>query len=239
MRALVTVPLALLWTAGFGVPSALCGLFDRSGHLPWRLARQWGRLVLRTWGVRVEVRGAGNVPSGPAVYAANHGSALDIPLLFGHLPAEFRVIHKRSLYWAPVIGQYLFLGGHVGVHRRRPFEARRSLDRAAERIRGGTSVAVFPEGTRSDDARVGHFKRGSFVLAIQAGVPVVPVSLSGVKTIAPRGMLLLRPGTVTLTVHAPHDTQGLGGGDAQALAERVRGVVASAVYDGGDREERA
>jgi 1-acyl-sn-glycerol-3-phosphate acyltransferase len=228
-----------VWTAGLGVPSALCGLVDRSGHVPWRLAREWGRLVLRTWGVRVEVRGAEHAPSGPAVYAANHASALDIPLLFGYLPAEFRVIHKRSLYWAPVVGQYLFLGGHIAVHRRRPFEARRSLERAAERIRGGTSVAVFPEGTRSADARVSHFKRGSFLLAIQAGVPVVPVSLSGVKTIAPRGMLLLKPGTVTLTVHAAHATDGLAGGDAQGLAERVRRAVASAVYDGGILEARA
>jgi 1-acyl-sn-glycerol-3-phosphate acyltransferase len=137
------------------------------------------------------------------------------------------------------VGQYLFLGGHIGVHRRRPFEARRSLERAAARIRGGTSVAVFPEGTRSGDARVAPFKRGSFVIAIQAGVPVVPVSLSGVKTIAPRGMLLLKPGTVTMTLHAPHGTEGLDGGDAQALAERVRQAVASAVHDGFDVEAQA
>lgn len=232
MRALLTFPLALVYTAGLGLPSALCGIVDRSGHVPWRFARAWARLLLRTWGVRVDVRGAGNAPAGPAVYAANHGSALDIPLLFGHLPAEFRVIHKSSLYWAPVLGQYLFLGGHIGVRRQRPFAARRSLARAAARIRAGTSVAVFPEGTRSRDARVRPFKRGSFVIAIEAGVPVVPVSLSGVKRIAPRGMLLLTPGTVTMTLHAPHPTEGMDGRDAEALAERVRRVVASAVVEG-------
>jgi 1-acyl-sn-glycerol-3-phosphate acyltransferase len=239
VRAILTLPLALLWTAGIGVPSALCGIVDRSGHLPYRLARQWGRLLLRTWGVRVEVRGAEHVPPGPAVYAANHASALDIPVLFGYLPAEFRVIHKRSLYWAPVVGQYLYLGGHVGVHRGRPFEARRSLARAAARIRGGTSVAVFPEGTRSGDARVRAFKRGSFVIAIQAGVPVVPVSLSGVKALAPNGLFFLAPGTVTMTLHAPERTEGLAVDDAHALGERVRQMVASAVEDGGRREARA
>ncbi|HET8644912.1 MAG TPA: lysophospholipid acyltransferase family protein, partial [Vicinamibacteria bacterium] len=203
MRALLTAPLALVWTAAFGIPAALSGAVDRSGHLPWRIARAWGRVLLRTWGVRVQVNGAEQVPAGPAVYAANHASALDIPILFGHLPAEFRVIHKRSLYWAPVVGQYLFLGGHIGVQRGRAAAARRSLARAAARIRAGTSVAVFPEGTRSGDPRVQPFKRGSFVLAIRAGVPVVPVSISGVKALAPRGMLLLTPGTVTMTLHAP------------------------------------
>lgn len=225
------MPLALLWTVGFGVPSALSGIFDRSGHLPFRLARAWGRMVLRTWGVRVEVQGADNVPAGPAVYAANHGSALDIPILFGHLPAEFRVVHKASLRWAPLVGQYLLLGGHIAVQRRRPFAARRSLAHAAARIRGGTSVAVFPEGTRSDDARVRPFKRGSFLLALQAGVPVVPVSLSGVKTLARRGMLRCTPGTVTMTVHPPHATAGLAADDAHALADRVRDVVAGAVAE--------
>jgi 1-acyl-sn-glycerol-3-phosphate acyltransferase len=217
------------WTVGLGVPSALSGVVDRSGRTPYRLARIWGRLCLRTWGVRVEVRGAEHVPAGPAVYAANHGSALDIPILFGYLPAEFRIIHKRSLYLAPIVGQYLYLGGHIGVHRGRPFEARRSLERAAARIRGGTSVAVFPEGTRSPDAAVRPFKRGSFVIAIQAGVPVVPVSLSGVKDVAPHGLLFARPGTVTLTVHAPQPTLGLAADDAHGLAQRVHEAVSGAL----------
>lgn len=229
MRTLLTLPLAAAWTVGLGVPSALSGVVDRSGRTPYRFARAWGRLCLRTWGVRVVVEGAERVPAGPAVYAVNHGSALDIPILFGYLPAEFRIIHKRSLYLAPIVGQYLYLGGHIGVHRGRPFEARRSLERAAARIRSGTSVAVFPEGTRSPDAGVRPFKRGSFVIAIQAGVPVVPVSLAGVKDVAPRGLLLSRPGTVTLTVHEPQATRGLEAGDAQALAGRVRAAVCGAL----------
>ena len=229
MRTILTLPLVAAWTVGLGVPSALSGLFDRSGSTPYRLARAWGRLCLRTWGVRVEVRGAEHVPPGPAVYAANHVSALDIPVMFGHLPAEFRIIHKRSLHFVPIIGQYLYLGGHIGVHRGRPFEARRSLERAAARIRGGTSVAVFPEGTRSRDTAVRAFKRGSFVIAIEAGVPVVPVSLAGVKEVAARGALRARPGTITMTLHAPHPTAGLQVNDAQALAARVREAVTGAL----------
>ncbi len=115
------------------------------------------------------------------MYAANHASALDILIVFGHLPVDFRIVYKRSLSLVPLVGWAIWLGGHLPIDRSHPFRARRSLDAAARRIRGGTSVVVFPEGTRSPDGSVRRFKRGSFGLAIAAGVPVVPVSLAGVK----------------------------------------------------------
>ena len=90
--------------------------------------------MLRLFGVKVVVRGSEHLPRGPAVYAANHGSALDIPIVFGHLPVDFRIIHKRSLYLSPVVGWYLYLGGHIGVDRGSPFEAGKTLEQAAERI---------------------------------------------------------------------------------------------------------
>lgn len=172
----------------------------------------------------------GAPPAGPAVYAANHGSALDIPIVFGYLPVDFRVIHKRSLHLLPVFGQYLYFGGHIAVDRANPFRARRSLARAAGRIRGGTSVLVFPEGTRNrrHDGAVQPFKRGSFVLAVEAGVPVVPVSLAGVKRVAPAGLVGLRPGRVVMTLHAPVPTEGLTKDEAGALGDRVQAVVAAA-----------
>jgi 1-acyl-sn-glycerol-3-phosphate acyltransferase len=215
-------------TAVYGVPAlvlALCGLPPtRLRHM----AAAWARTLLRLGDIRVEVRLPPALPTGPAVYASNHVSALDIPILFAHLPADFRIIHKRSLYLAPIVGQYLYLGGHIGIHRRSAFKARRDLANAATRIRAGTSVAVFPEGTRNPDGRVTHFKRGSFALAIEAGVPVVPVSLSGVSGLAGRGVLFLKPGTVVMTLHPPVPTEGLTPEDARELAERVQHTVASA-----------
>jgi 1-acyl-sn-glycerol-3-phosphate acyltransferase len=222
VRALLAVPVIALCTLAFGTAAVLAGLGDRSGRVGRSLARSWARIILRALGVRVEVGGRENVPPGPAVYAANHGSALDIPILFGYLPVDFRIIHKRSLYLIPILGWALYLGGHIGIDRANAFRARRSLGAAAERIRGGTSVAVFPEGTRSPDARVRPFKRGSFVLAAEAGVPVVPVSLLGVKAVVPQGIRTLRPGTVHLRVH-PAIPQA--GRDAEALAEEVRRIV--------------
>jgi 1-acyl-sn-glycerol-3-phosphate acyltransferase len=223
----LTVPLVAAATLALGALAMICGACGQ-GHLARRIAGHWGRLILWLWGVEVRVDGV--APPGPAVYAANHGSALDIPIVFGYLPADFRVIHKRSLYSLPVFGQFLYLGGHIAVDRANPFRARRSLSRAAIRIRGGTSVLVFPEGTRNrrGDGAVQPFKRGSFVLAVEAGVPVVPVSLCGVKRVAPEGLVRLRPGRVVLTLHAPMSTEGLTVDEAGAFGDRVQAVVAAA-----------
>jgi 1-acyl-sn-glycerol-3-phosphate acyltransferase len=226
LRGLLAVPIIAVGTLLLGVPSILCGLLDRSGRWPQAVARAWSRIILFACGIHVVVEGAANVPAGPAVYAANHGSALDIPILFGHLPADFRIIHKRSLSLAPVVGWHLFLGGHVPIDRGNAFKARRSLEVAARRIREGTSVAVFPEGTRSATATVGHFKRGSLVLAINAGVPVVPVSLVGVKQVVPRGVLTLSPGMVRIRIHPPLPTSGREAQRGDAFAEEVRTIVA-------------
>ncbi len=215
----------LVATLVLGGPSLLGGILDRSGHAAHAIARLWARLVLRACGVTVDVEG-GTPPPGAALYAANHASALDIPLLFGHLPVSFRIIHKRSLSLVPFIGWFLFLGGHIAIDRGNPWKARRSLARAADRIRRGTSVAAFPEGTRSRGDQVGHFKRGSFALAVSAGASVVPLSLVGVKNVVPRGIFSVRKGRVRLVVHPAVATQGLSPDDAAVLAEEVRMIVA-------------
>jgi 1-acyl-sn-glycerol-3-phosphate acyltransferase len=228
-RTLIAVPAIAALTAVFSVLGLLVALLDRSGRMPQRLICVWARLFLRCLGVRTGVSGLELLPAGSAVYAANHASALDIPIVLAVLPVDFRFIHKRSLYVLPVIGWYLFLAGHVGIDRANPFRARRSLQAAARRVAAGTSVVAFPEGTRSPDERVRPFKRGSFLLALEAGVPVVPVSLAGVKQVAPRGILTLRSGEVRVGVHAPIPTAGRDASEAEALAEQVRQTVLAAL----------
>lgn len=226
MRALLAVPVIALDTLVMGGPALLLGLLDRSGRAAHRIARHWARVILVSAGVKVVVEGLEHLPRGPAVYAANHGSALDIPILFGYLPVSFRIIYKKSLNLIPFLGWYLFLGGHVSIDRGNAFRARRSLSRAAQRIQRGTPVAVFPEGTRSASAEVGHFKRGSLSLAIEAGVPVVPISLVGVKDVVPRGILTLRTGTVRLCIHPPVPTEGRDSDGAAAFASEIQAIVA-------------
>jgi 1-acyl-sn-glycerol-3-phosphate acyltransferase len=223
LRPVLALPLIGAYTVALGLPAIVFSLLGRAPAARWMTAI-WARLVLRSLGVDVSVSGAERCPSGPAVYAANHTSVIDIPILFGFLPVDFRIIHKRSLYLVPVLGQYLYVSGHIGIHRGSAFRARRGLELAALRIRSGTSVVVFPEGTRSPEGAVGAFKRSIFLPALEAGVPVVPLSLVGVKEVA-RGGLNVRAGRVRLLVHAPIPTAGRDLEEAGALAEEVRAVV--------------
>jgi 1-acyl-sn-glycerol-3-phosphate acyltransferase len=223
---LVKAPLGIVFTALCATLAFVAALVDRTGRTTRRLGGAWSRVLLRLLRVDVSVEGAEHAPGGPAVYAANHASTLDILVLFGYLPVDFRIVFKRSIGFIPVLGWSIWLSGHVPIDRRHPFRARRSLERAARRIRSGTSVVLFPEGTRSATGRVGRFKLGSFSLAIEAGVPVVPVSLVGVKALVPRGIPSTRPGLVRVVLHAPVPAAGRRAEDAERFAAEVQAIVA-------------
>jgi 1-acyl-sn-glycerol-3-phosphate acyltransferase len=223
---LVQAPIALALTALYATAACGAALLDHSGRTTREIGGAWSRVLLRLLRVEVATEGLEHAPPGPAVYAANHASALDILIVFGHLPIDFRIVYKKSLSLVPLLGWAIRLGGHVPIDRTHPFRARRSLDAVARRIRAGTSVVVFPEGTRSPDGSVRRFKRGSFALAIEAGVPVVPVSLVGVKAVVPHGLTRVRPGAVRVALHPPVPVAGRPAEDAEALAEEVRSIVA-------------
>jgi 1-acyl-sn-glycerol-3-phosphate acyltransferase len=223
---LVKAPIALLLTVACASAACVAALVDRSGRTTRAIGGAWSRLLLRLLRVEVRASGLDHVQPGPAVYAANHASALDIFIVFGYLPVDFRIVYKSSLSFVPLVGWAIRLGGHIPIDRGNAFRARRSLGLAARRIRGGTSVVVFPEGTRSPDESVRRFKRGSFSLAIEAGVPIVPVSLVGVKAVVPHGLTSLRAGSVRVVLHPPVPAAGRAADDAEALAEEVRTIVA-------------
>ena len=184
---------------------ALCLLLPGGAAL-MPLARLWSRLVLASAGVRFEARFDPAIrPRTPAVYAANHQSLFDIPVLVLSMPADFRMVAKRSLLFVPIFGQALWLAGFLFIDRSNRERAIRTLGRAAERLRRGTSIVVFAEGTRSPDGRLLPFKRGGFVLAIEAGVPVIPVTIEGGTALLPKGSLVPRPGTMRVTYGAPVD----------------------------------
>ncbi len=198
----------------------------RSGDPSHRVASFWAWLILKTCGVRVDVEGREKiVPGRTYVLASNHQSLFDTPIVFAYLPLSFRILYKKSLNRIPFLGWHLFLSGHVGVERENPTRARASLDHAAERIRSGTSVVVFPEGTRSYDGVMRAFRKGSFRLALKAGTPVVPVTISGSHRVMKRGKVTVYPGKVSLRIGEPISVEGLSEGDAADLSERVRDVV--------------
>jgi 1-acyl-sn-glycerol-3-phosphate acyltransferase len=192
-----------------------------SGELPiWFGRRAWGPWGLWLARARVRVEPIPPLPAGPIIFASNHESALDIWVLFQVLPRSFRFIAKQELFELPIFGAYMRLGGHIPVDRRNHTRAVQSLRRAGATVRAGTSLVVFPEGTRSRDGRVHPFKKGPFVVAVEAGVPVVPVAISGTGRVTPKDAVAVVPGTVRVAVGDPVDPRRFA--DKEALLVEVR-----------------
>ena len=219
------IPAIGLYTIVLGTLSLASSLLDARGYFAHWCARAWSRLILVTTGVTVDVVGLDRLEPGRTyVFVANHQSIYDIPILFWSLPYQLRIIAKASLGNFPFLGWHLRRTGHMLVDRSRP-DRNRIFGWASRLTAGGLSLIVFPEGTRSRNGRVARFKGGSFYLALEAGLPVVPISVTGSRHIMLKGRLATYPGHVTLVVHAPIDTAGLSGSDAKAFGERVRQVI--------------
>jgi 1-acyl-sn-glycerol-3-phosphate acyltransferase len=196
-------------------------ILTRSGDLPiWLGRRAWGPWGLWLAGAPVEVARLPALPAGPLIFASNHESALDIWVVFKVLPRNFRFIAKQELFRLPVFGWYLRLGGHIPVDRGNQARALHSLRRAGAAVRGGTSLVVFPEGTRSRDGRIQPFKKGPFVVAMEAGVPVVPVAISGSGRVTPKDAIAVVPGTIRVTIGDPVDPRAFP--DKEALLFEIR-----------------
>jgi 1-acyl-sn-glycerol-3-phosphate acyltransferase len=220
------IPAIALYTIVLGTLSIASSLFEQRGHFAHWCARMWSRLILRTTGVRVEVSGLERLEPGRTyVFVSNHQSIYDIPILFSSLPYQLRIIAKESLGRFPFLGWHLRRTGHMLVDRRRPDRVK-IFGWASRLTSNGLSLIVFPEGTRSRDGRVGRFKGGSFYLALEAGLPIVPLSVVGSRHVMLKGRLATYPGDVRLVVHDPIDTSGLDGSDAREFAERVRTIIA-------------
>jgi 1-acyl-sn-glycerol-3-phosphate acyltransferase len=218
------IPAIALYTIVLGTLSIGSSLFDKSGRFAHWCARTWSRLILQTTGVNVEVRGLDRLePERTYIFVANHQSIFDIPILFWSLPYQLRIIAKASLGNFPFLGWHLRRSGHMLVDRRHP--GRAVFGWASRLMSNGLSLIVFPEGTRSRDGRVAPFKGGSFYLALEAGLPVVPLSVIGSRHVMLKGRLAAHPGDVRLVIHDPIETAGLDRSQARSFAERVRQVL--------------
>jgi 1-acyl-sn-glycerol-3-phosphate acyltransferase len=222
------IPMVAVYTIVLGTTSVLSSLVDPSGDFGHRCARAWSWLILKTTGVRVHVVGAERLdPSCSYVLASNHQSIYDIPIIFAALPLQLRIVSKASIGRFPFLGWHLRRTGHLLIDRHRP--GADVVRRMKRLVSEAHSLIVFPEGTRSADGTVGPFKRGPFVVAVDAQLPIVPVSIDGSRHVMKKNRIMVRPGEVRLTVHAPIPTVGVTRGDLIAFAERLRGVVRTAV----------
>jgi 1-acyl-sn-glycerol-3-phosphate acyltransferase len=230
------------WTM-FLFPFTVLFLLVRGGDATvWICRHLWSPVLLWAGGARLVVHGQENVdPKRPTIYVANHQSTLDIPAHFVAVPVPFRYVAKSQLRWVPAIGWYLWLAGHIFVNRYNRQAAIDSLRVAGEKIRNGTSIFLYPEGTRSPDGRILPFKKGPFALALEARVPICPVTIEGTGKIMPKNSWDIVPGPVHVKIGKPIDTTGFAANDREGLARAVREVIIADSLAlgglGGDRED--
>ncbi|MEE8524890.1 MAG: lysophospholipid acyltransferase family protein [Thermoanaerobaculia bacterium] len=213
-----------LWTGGWILTALVVRAFSRDAVPALAMARRcWAPGLLWGGGVRLEVEGLENVDwTRPHFFAANHQSMVDAVALFRVLPVPLLFILKAELRRVPLLGWYVSAMGMIFVPRDQRRQSLENLRQCRHRIDCGYSILMFPEGTRSRDQRIGPFKPGIFLPAIDSETPIVPVVLDGPGRILPRGSFRIRPGTVRVAIGRPVATDGLGRGDRRALAEQVR-----------------
>jgi 1-acyl-sn-glycerol-3-phosphate acyltransferase len=239
LRSLLTVPYVGLVTAFGSTLGLVFRLFDSSGDLVLDLARWWSGWILWFSGVRLKVEKRAQLqPDQPYVFMANHASSIDIWAAFRAVPFRMRMIAKKQLARIPLLGWVMWAGRFIFIDRQSATAARRSIQDAGNRIRGGCSVLIFPEGTRTRDGQLGEFKKGGFHLAMEAGVPIVPIALVGTRALMPRGSLRVKSGPIKAIIGAPIPTQGLTAQDRPALIQQVQSSIAAMLAEASQGDNR-
>ena len=218
-------PLIALCTTLFGCASLLTSLWDTSGRQQHAIARAWARTLLHVTFSPVTVVGADHLPTGAAVFASNHLSYMDTPVLFAHLPFQFRILAKQSLWKIPFIGWHLHRSGQVPVDQSTARSSVGSLGLAVAALKAGMPIVLFPEGGRAASGQTGPFLSGAAVMSIRAQVPLVPVTLVGTWQLLPIHTYTLRPRPLLLILGDPIPTIGLTTRDAESLTRQAFQVI--------------
>ena len=223
----------LIWsyTIVLGCLSLLSSFFDRDGRIQHNFARLWARMILGTIGAQVSVEGLEKIDTGKAhIYAVNHLSALDIPVLYKHLPFQFRILAKKELFRYPFMGWHLRRSGQIPVDQQNVRSSVRSIGRAVESLRNNMPIVIFPEGGRTENGQLQPFMSGAFYLAIKAQVDVVPMALAGTFEMLPMSSFHFRPRPIYLLIGDPISTTGMNIRDVEKLAQTAREDIADLYY---------
>jgi len=216
-------PLIWLYTVVLGLAALPIGVFDRGGRLLHWFSRAWSWLIMKTIASPVKVTGMHNIDaSKPQVYAANHASAIDIPVLYVNLPFQFRIVFKKELLSYPVVGWHLKRSGQVCIDQQKPTKSIASIRSAVKSLQAGMPLVIFPEGGRTPDGEIKPFLPGTFFLAIKAQVDVVPVALVGTYELLPMDTYHIKPRPLEMRVGEPISTAGLKLRDMEALSAKVK-----------------
>lgn len=226
VRFIISVTLLTVWVGSRALLLSLRGVRHEAGETFDRLNQRWAEGMIRWNRIRATLEGTEHlVPGQPYVFLANHVSHIEIWVLLARLPGSVRFIYKRELEKVPVFGRAIVATGHIPIDRQKPSSAFAAYDAAAKDIRAGTSAIVFPEGTRSNDGRLMPLKKGPFVLAIAAQVPVVPVAVLGAFESMPKGSISPKPVPITIRIGKPIPTTGLGYEDRDRLSKECRAAL--------------
>lgn len=227
LHSAIAIPLIYFYTVVMGSISLVLSLHDPTGRRQHWCAQVWCRLIARTTGARVRVHGLEHLePRTSYVFLSSHQSYMDIPAMLGYLPVQLRIAAKKPLFRIPFMGWHLSRAGHIPIDRSSTQNAVMSMRKAAAYIRRGICAFVFPEGTRSPDGALHAFKKGGFKLAVQAGAPIVPVTILGSRQVLPKNSIIFRPGPIDMYVDKPIPTAGLKDEDLEGLMREVRAAIA-------------
>jgi 1-acyl-sn-glycerol-3-phosphate acyltransferase len=225
---LIHVPLMTLITVVCGSLALLVSLEDKRGNVQHRIARIWARGCVWATGSKLKVIGAENLREHPAaVYASNHTSYMDTPVIFAALPFQFRILARTVLWPTPFIGWYLSRSGQIPINTGNPRATLSSLGAGVKALRSGMALFVFPEGGRTSDGELRPFLSGAAYLAIRAQAPLVPMALSGVYELLPIHTRHFYPGELTLRVGEPIETAGMSLRQSDELTARLRAAIES------------
>src|SRR5438874_6612099 len=230
-------PLIWLITVLLGIASIPFGFFDKDGSILHAFASLWAKLTMRSIFSPLRVIGLDQVDtSKPHVYAVNHASALDIPVLYAYLPFQFRILFKKELLSYPVIGWHLKRSGQICINQKNPAASIGSIRTALRSLKAGTPLVIFPEGGRSPDGEIMPFLAGAFFLAIKAQVEIVPVALVGTHELLPMDTYHIKSRPLEMRVGEPISATGLSLRDMESLSARVRNALEGLYYGGRSRQ---
>ncbi|MGC8657977.1 MAG: lysophospholipid acyltransferase family protein [Desulfomonilaceae bacterium] len=222
-RIILTAIGLVIFTAILGPPIIIVALFNSSGGPAFRMMRWWAILLSFLMGLRFSVYGTENIRPGQSyIITPNHQGNADILALVVNLPLRFRWVIKRELLKIPVFGWALAGTGAIAIDRSDTQKAVSSLNKAKEKLSDGWSMLIYPEGTRTPDGNLLPFKKGPFMIAVQTGLPILPVTCNGAFEILPKKTIAFRPGRITLIVGEPIETEGLTENDVPWLMEQTR-----------------
>jgi 1-acyl-sn-glycerol-3-phosphate acyltransferase len=225
IRSVITYAAILVYIAVAGPIALVIGVGLRWKGGMFLLGRAGIRIAMRLVGIRYRVIGREHVPTSSVVFCSNHESNIDPPVLLLALHPRLHILYKAELHKFPLMGTVMDVGGFVPIDRFDPEKARASISRGAASLRAGNSFLIFPEGTRSRTGELLPFKKGGFIMAIEAQVPIVPVAVSGGRNAMRKGSAIVRPARVTVSIGRPVPTAGLTIADRDQLIVQVRSEV--------------